>query len=566
MLHFIDFECWKKLWCATIINPITHTEAVFVNDKAGLTNYYNKFKSEIFVTFNGRNYDDYILKAILSGFDPWEMNDWIINKGRKGWEFSSLLKKVSLNSFDCMVGFNGLKTLEAFMGSDIRETEIPFDYDGEFTPKMIDQVLFYNRHDVMETIKVFMSRKSEFDSYMGLVKLFNLPLSYLSKSKAQLAAIITGAKKTKHNDEFDVSIPPTLRIEKYTQVVEYFKRDWNYDNNFEIEIAGVPHVYGTGGIHGAIPNYFGEGEFLHVDVNSYYPSLVIRYPEYCMTRTGASLQKFTDIYNQRLAYKAKGNPMADALKIVINSFYGAMKDKMNPLYDPRCANNICIFGQLLLTDLIERLEGHCDLIQSNTDGLIIKLHSNEDEVRAICKEWEERTGMGLGYDKVFKIAQKDVNNYIMTMEKKGKIKIEAKGAYVKDLDNLDYDLPIVNKAVRAYLLDGIPVERTINACNELREFQKVVKLSNKYRWVEHEQTRTGTTRYDNKAYRVFASSDYSDGRLLKCDGVRNPAKFGNTPDHCFIDNGNIVGKQVPSNLDKRWYVELARKRVEDFKA
>lgn len=515
--------------------------------------------------FNNRQYDDYVLKAILSGFDPWEINDWIINKGRKGWEFSSLLKKVSLNSFDCMVGFNGLKTLEAFMGSDIRETEIPFDYDGEFTPKMIDQVLFYNRHDVMETIKVFMSRKSEFDSYMGLVKLFNLPLSYLSKSKAQLAAIITGAKKTKHNDEFDVSIPPTLRIEKYTQVVEYFKRDWNYDNNFEIEIAGVPHVYGTGGIHGAIPNYFGEGEFLHVDVSSYYPSLVIRYPEYCMTRTGASLQKFTDIYNQRLAYKAQGNPMAGALKIVINSFYGAMKDKMNPLYDPRCANNICIFGQLLLTDLIERLEGHCDLIQSNTDGLIIKLHNNEEEVRAICKEWEERTGMGLGYDKVFKIAQKDVNSYIMTMEKKGKIKIEAKGAYVKDLDDLDYDLPIVNKAVRAYLLDGVPVEHTINACDELREFQKVVKLSNKYKWVEHEQTRTGTVRYDNKAYRVFASSDYSDGRLLKCDGVRNPAKFGNTPDHCFIDNGNIVEKQVPSNLDKQWYIDLARKRVEDFK-
>lgn len=564
MLNFYDFEVWRKLWCVTIINPLTNEETVIVNDPKKLAYHYAKHKNEIYIGFNNRQYDDYIFKAILSGFEPWEMNDWIINKDRKGWEFSSLLRKVQLNSFDCMVGFNGLKTLEAFMGSDIRETTIPFDYEGEFTESMIKEVLFYNRHDVMETIKTFMQRKSEFDSYMGLVKLFNLPLSYLSKSKAQLAAIITGAKKTKHKDEFDVSIPPTLRIEKYTQVVDYFQRDWNYDNNFEIEIAGVPHVYGTGGIHGAIPNYFGEGEFLHVDVNSYYPSLVIRYPEYCMTRTGASLQKFTDIYNQRLAYKAQGNPMADALKIVINSFYGAMKDKMNPLYDPRCANNICIFGQLLLTDLIERLEGHCDLIQSNTDGLIIKLHDNEEEVRAICKEWEERTGMGLGYDKVLKIAQKDVNNYIMTMEKKGRVKIEAKGAYVKDLNDLDYDLAIVNEAVRAYLLEGIPVERTINSCNDLRKFQKVVKLSNKYKWVEHEQTRTGTVKYDNKAYRVFASSNYSDGRLLKCDGVRNPAKFGNTPDHCFIDNGNIVGKQVPSHLDKQWYIDLAIKRVEDF--
>jgi DNA polymerase len=564
LLHFYDFEVWPKLWCCTIINPIRNEETVIVNDPKKLASHYAKYKNEIYIGFNNRQYDDYIFKAILSGFDAWDMNDWIINRGRKGWEFSSLLRKVQLNSFDCMIGFNGLKTLEAFMGSDIRETTIPFDYEGEFSESMIKEVLFYNRHDVMETIKTFMQRKSEFDSYMGLVKLFNLPLSYLSKSKAQLAAIITGAKKTKHNDEFDVSIPPTLRIEKYTQVVDYFKRDWNYDNNFEIEIAGVPHVYGTGGIHGAVPNYFGEGQFLHVDVNSYYPSLVIRYPEYCMTRTGASLQKFTDIYNQRLAYKAQGNPMADALKIVINSFYGAMKDPMNPLYDPRCANNICIFGQLLLTDLIERLEGHCDLIQSNTDGLIIKLHDNEEEVRAICKEWQERTGMTLSHEKVFKIAQKDVNNYIMTMEKKGKVKVEAKGAYVKDLNDLDYDLAIVNEAVRAYLLDGVPVARTINSCNDLRKFQKVVKLSNKYKWVEHEQRRTGTVKYENKAYRVFASSDHFDGRLLKCDGVRNPAKFGNTPDHCFIDNGNIVGKQVPSNLNKHWYIDLAKKRLEDF--
>jgi DNA polymerase len=242
-----------------------------------------------------------------------------------------------------------------------------------------------------------------------------------------------------------------------------------------------------------------------------------------------------------------------------------MKDQMNPLYDPRCANNICIFGQLLLTDLIERLEGHCDLIQSNTDGLIIKLHDNEDEVRAICKEWEERTGMGLGYDKVFKIAQKDVNNYIMTMEKKGKIKVEAKGAYVKNLNNLDYDLAIVNEAVRAYLLYGVPVEKTINDCHDLRKFQKVVKLSSKYKWVEHEQGKSKEKFY-NKCYRTFASNNPSDGRILKCDGVRNPAKFGGTSDNCFIYNSHITGESTDGfpQLDRQWYIDLAIKRLDDF--
>ena len=71
-------------------------------------------------------------------------------------------------------------------------------------------------------------------------------------------------------------------------------------------------------------------------------------------------------------------------------------------------------------------------------------------------------------------------------------------------------------------------------------------------------------KYDNKAYRVFASIDHNDGRLLKCDGVRNPAKFANTPDHCFIENGDIRNMLIPSKLDRQYYIDLAKKRLEDF--
>lgn len=563
MLNFYDFEVFPKFWCVTIINPVTNEGTVVVNDAEKLTQHYNAHKNEIYIGFNNRQYDDWIFKAILCGFNPWDMNHWLIHQDRKGFEFSSMLNKIQLNSFDCMIGFNGLKTLEAFSGMSIHETTIPFDYDGEFTKKMIDEILFYNRHDVMATIRVFMERKSEFDSYMGLIKMFDLPLSYLGKSKAQLSAIILGARRTKHKDEFNISLPPTMRIEKYRNVVDYFLHDWNYENNLSIDIAGVPHVFGTGGIHGAIPNYYGEGEFLHVDVNSYYPSLMLRYPEFCMSRTGASVEKFQEIKDNRIVFKKMKDPRANALKIVLNSTYGAMKDVFNALYDPRSANNVCIFGQLLLTDLIERLEGHCQLIQSNTDGLIVKLRGNEDEVRQICSEWEQRTGMGLGYDRLTKVVQKDVNNYLAVFENG---KVEAKGAYVKDLDDLDYDLAIVNKAVRNYLLNSIPVEVTVNNCQNLRDFQKVVKLSNKYKWVEHERA-SGNIKYDNKAYRVFASTDNRDGRLLKCkptDKGDKKDKFGNTPDRCFIYNDDLTGVPIPSKLDKQYYINLAKKRVEDF--
>src|SRR5690606_29334060 len=134
--------------------------------------------------------------------------------------------------------------------------------------------------------------------------------------------------------------------------------------------------------------------------------------------------------------------------------YGAMKDKFNNLYDPRQANNVCVGGQLLLLDLIEKLENHCQLIQSNTDGLLIKLHREEDFdlIDDICYEWEQRTRMTLEFESYRKVFQKDVNNYVI-VDFEGNYK--SKGAYVKKLDNLDYDLPIVNKAIVDYLLKGI---------------------------------------------------------------------------------------------------------------
>ena len=111
----------------------------------------------------------------------------------------------------------------------------------------------------------------------------------------------------------------------------------------------------------------------------------------------------------------------------------------------------------------------------------------------------------------------------------------------------------------------MPVENTVFGCNELIKFQKVVKLSNKYKWVEHEKGES-KEKFDNKCYRVFASKDQSDGRILKCDGVRNPAKFGNTPDRCFIVNDDITKAKTDwfPQLDKQYYIDLAKKRLEDF--
>jgi len=76
------------------------------------------------------------------------------------------------------------------------------------------------------------------------------------------------------------------------------------------------------------------------------------------------------------------------------------------------------------------LEGHCQLIQSNTDGLIVKLFKDEDYelIDDICYEWEKRTRMQLEFESYKKIFQKDVNNYVI-VDFDGEF--ESKGAYVK---------------------------------------------------------------------------------------------------------------------------------------
>ena len=42
----------------------------------------------------------------------------------------------------------------------------------------------------------------------------------------------------------------------------------------------------------------------------------------------------------------------------------------------------------------------------------------------------------------------------------------------------------------------------------------------------------------------------------------NPDKTAGTPDNCFIENGDITESPVPAKLDRQWYIDLAKERVQ----
>lgn len=559
MLNFYDFEVFKCDWLVVIINPIEKSKIVIVNDAKKLEEYFYAHDKEIWIGYNNRRYDQYIMKAILTGFDPKKVNDWIIKENKFGWQFSSSFNKIKMINFDTMLRTDtGLKTLEAFMGNDIRESDVDFNIDRKLTPDEIADTIKYCTHDVEQTVEVFLERKAEFDAAMGLVKIFKLPLEDMGKTGAQRVAKILGGKGKRFKDEFDFPIAKTLRLTKYKACAEWYRNPENYDYKKEqkVIIAGVPHVLKWGGIHGAIKKYYGVGIFLMADVTAYYPSLQLQY-KYGYRNMG-NPENFEKIHGENLRLKATGDKVARLpYKIADNAISGQLKDPNSSLYDPRDNNAICVNGQLLLVDLIEKVEPYCQLIQSNTDGILLKLNSinDFDLLDDIVWEWEKRTGMRMGFDIYTKVFQKDVNNYLL-VNAEGKTK--TKGAYTKALSRVDNDLPIINKAMVDYMVHGIPVEKTINECDELIMFQKVVKLSGKFDWVEHDGKK-----YSYKCYRVFASK-FNEGMIYKCkyDGKRD--KFGNTPENCFIDNSNINGKKVPSYLDKQWYINLAKKRLSQY--
>ena len=568
-----DFEVFRYDWLFVAMDLETQDYTIIENDRDKMIEFYNDNINNIWVGYNCKNYDKYILQAIINGVNPKPVNDHIINGGN-GWEL--FRDRLDINLYDTMIMGKSLKQLESYFGVDIRESEIDFNLDRPLTDTERASNIKYCKSDVYNTALVFMHNKQEFEAQIGLIKLSCSSLSDLSKTKAQLSAKILEAKPLpvqllQQEWEFEYNQCVKDYNYKHKDVLQFFdslRESKDPKAKYECELYGVPHTFALGGLHGAIPNYIhsvNTKEYIvHIDVASYYPHIMTEWGY--LTRAVPSIQKFIDIMELRLKYKKEKNPLQAPLKIVINGSYGQsgagkLLDNgtyklLSPMFDPRRMREVCINGQLMLLQLIEDLE-QFDLIQSNTDGLVYRIPiEHMDEVKSIVKAWEKRTKMTMEYDYTTLIAQRDVNNYIAVFDNG---KIERKGGAVKESKPCDYDLPIVKDAITEYFVHGIPVDEYINNVNDLAPFMKTYKLMGSYVRALH-----GDEQQQGKVFRVFASRSRKDKCLYKQKEGKNPEKFAGCPMRCKIINTDIRGLVVPEWLDKKWYIEQAKKEIEKF--
>ena len=577
---FLDFEVFKEDWLVVLVNPDKQTEDVIVNDAEALTKYYEENKDEIFCGYNINYYDQFIFKAILCGFSPKKVNDWIIVKGKSGWRYSSMFYRIPLLIYDTMLSSYSLKQLEGFLGNEIKETSVPFDIDRKLTEKELEETIKYCKSDVYNTMEVFMQTTDDFKSKMTLINQFKLPLKHIGKTKAQLASEILGCEYTQFDDEFDFIIEDYIELKKYKHLYDWFVNmktsDKNvnpsefYSNNLECIIAGVEHKIGWGGIHGAKKKYHfrtGKGRLcFHVDVTSYYPSYLIARKR--ITRSARYPDRYKWSYEYQKELKKQGKK-AERLpyKLFLNALSGAMKDKHNKAYDP-CMNNTmvvnCQLSAIMLIEMLEVIPGF-ELVQSNTDGLIVTVPDTDEAFKMlddICYEWEsicstDEAWVGLEFEEIEYIYQKDVNNYLFKLADSDKIVRIGQLKYLSELDN---NLPIITKAMVDCLTKGISVKETINNCNDLKQFQMICKITSKYKCLVH-----GDVQLSERCVRVFASKLAGDKGLYKLHNNKTkPDKFPSTPLSCFIVNENVNGMSVPDKLDREFYINMAKERVQDY--
>lgn len=592
-IFIFDCEVFAHDWLFVFKEIATGEYTVIHNDNDAVVAFmeHNPFLGG----FNNKHYDNFILKGVMCGLTPEqikEINDLIIVEEVNGWDIPVLREyRVYFDSFDlmddCQVGLS-LKAIEAHLGIPIEETEVDFNITHRLSEKELQETIYYCKYDVDATEKLYHLRQAYLKNKVTLGKARNLTdRQAMYMTNAKLTSVYLKAQKPEKpwNDERNYQYPEKLLRQYIPQgVFDFFDRmkddripnDELFSSKLEIMVGVCPCTIAYGGIHGAIPTYVEEATetrtIRNKDVASYYPHLMTLMG-YC-SRNMPSPKMFEDTLEERVAAKKAGDKAtANALKLVLNTTYGAMlngKDgtAFNDLYDPLMGRSVCISGQLFLLELSEHLIAECPtlkIIQLNTDGIMVSFdHEDEAKYQEITQEWQDRTGFELEEDFIRKIVQKDVNNYVEVPADGGEPKVKG-GQLVRGIApagafNINNNAVVVARAIKQYFIDGTPPEETIAASENILDFQLIAKAGGKYSQCYH--LVGGEKVIVQKVNRVYAVSDKSKGTVYKTHAVTGrDAKVAGLPTHCAIDNNNNLSIEV---VDRKWYVKLAKKYINDF--
>lgn len=616
-VYIYDIEVFSDDWIVVFRNPEAEDNHIVIhNDNSHLRGFLEQ--PEIVIGgFNNKHYDDWVVLTMIQGGSNVEVkrhNDFIIGGGN-GWEFPFIqFQKKPFQSFDLRddIADKGLslKAIEGNMYLPIVESSVSFDIDRPLTPEELDEVIRYCKNDVDATVKLYQAREEYITSKKIVGQMYGVPeAEALGLTNAKLSARVLGAKHVDRDDERDYRVPDCLDQDLIPkEVLDFFlqirdlsipatklfgtgkqgSKGMTLDAWIETSGGRCSVTYAWGGVHGAKYAFKAEATpdrlIVNYDVSSLYPNSMINFGY--TSRSMADPDAYKKLVETRLAAKKAGDKdKATALKLVVNTVYGAMLNAYNDLADRRAGRSVCITNQLAMTQLIAMLaqEIHSlDFININTDGIMFFVDKSEDKrASAIVDRWCQITGFEMERDDFATVYQKDVNNYI-GIKTDGKMK--TKGGFVSLYKGGDFktnSLQIIHKAIVEYLVKGIPPEETIRSETDIFKFQQIVKtggtFEGSYHYINGERVEI------QKVNRVYAVKNKIYGQIVKGKWITEKRKkdkatgkmisepvdppvwqesvIPECPDHAFVDNENTL---TVADLDLDYYIAMAKSRIDKY--
>lgn len=586
-LVIFDFEVFKHdtLLGALEIDEDQNTNIFQSWDLEDIKGFYRRNIDSIWIGHNNKRYDNFILQAVIQGKNEEQIraiNDGIIREDKK------YKLTIELKYYDLILSHQAsLKQMEAYDGKNISETEVDFMLDRKLTDKEKGLVASYNIDDLDQTFDDFMRLKHEFMLRLDIIKTFDLDMLNLHVTGTQIAENVLHAQKL-DNAEKLVKKPvlwPTLKVKNQKVIDFYLGETWSWRNQnkgtLDIELCGCMHRLASGGIHAAKNKVHVDWAY-YFDVSGYYNLIMIILDLLPRSIPQKYRELYTWMYHEQLRLKKIDPGKRGVYKTILLSVFGAMNNEFCRFYDPYNGDLVRMSGQMYLVDLLEKCEGKLEIVQSNTDGIILTPlnGTTEEDVMTIMQEWQDRTGFVLKLDKVYDLQQRDVNCY-MYRDAGGEIHVV--GGMITHYGKLDHPfwkdsysakepLILADIIVEYYMNGKLPEQVVEEKKHNLRLFQTIAKKQS-FDWMQFEETHvpSGETSLQvlQNVNRVFARKPGEYESMvykMKANGKR--AKISSVAPSVFVHNDEILSEEaynnVISQLDLNYYIERGYDLIASF--
>lgn len=603
-----DVETYPERWCVGFHGPNRNgdlTTWVVDGNRGKLARLLERLAAldRILVTYNGDHFDVPVIRAILDGCDPYPVTNVIIKESRPPVDLASW-PPLPCDHIDLAARLRrggripSLKEVAANLGRPVLR-ELPYPPGTILTDEQWDEVKRYNEIDLGHTWALLERFAPELQALASLSEKQGRDLRSTPTPRVVEHVFLDAFAREQHGaGPIRPETPQEVIYRPVAGVVrprtpaagEWFDRVANRPLPVEItkakpkaivpetrfEIGGLPLKVGVGGLHSddsAWVYYEDEVQELWlVDVASFYPTLIATKGISPAAYGPCGAATYQEILARRLEIKAQTRATTDpaerhrlevqstALKLVLNSTFGKFGDPYSSLFDLGALLTVTLSGQLMLIDLIERLdEAGVEVLSANTDGLFIRTKKDNSSWRDILTEWERDTGMTLEREPLQRLVLQATNNYAYLSHSE---KIKRAGASLKGTfsPTKTPNSLVVADAVAEALLKDVPPEQTVRECRDLRRFCRVTTRTKEVKSAVLIDDAAGTEVELPKVSRWYRARGSGRRIIHRFEGGRHT-----TPNHATgitlaLDLSTDGG--LPEDLDMAWYASQARRIIQ----